>query len=680
MKKHIFLILFLSYCLFNANAEGIQLLTRPCERDSILLRWAPADKETWNLGNRYGYTVERYTILRQGQLTEDREQRLLTPVPQKPALPEEWQVYEDDRYVSIAAECIFGEQEALPMLSPVAIAKRYREELNRFSFALYAADQSVLTARLSGLYFADKTALPDEKYLYTVHIPVPDSIIRPDTAFAFTGLSEYRPLPKPLDLTARWENKKVQLAWNILYLNHHYNSYIVEKSIDGKNYSPISDNAFVQAADEGVDPEYAYRSDSLPDNHTLWYYRVKGVNAFGETGPPSDSIVGHGRIPIAAAPVVTGKEIIENKEVRLNWDYPDEMNEYISGFRLYRSEKPTGTKEIIHESQHPSERTFTDHSPALTNYYLLSVFDRETEKFTPAHTYAELIDSIPPSAPSALAGTIDSTGIVRLTWKGNPEKDVDGYRIYRSNRPDFEFLLIAPSLEKDTFFTDSIRLHTLNKEIYYRIRAIDLRQNQSEFSPVLELKRPDIIPPVAPAIEHVEEQKNTLQITWFNSSSADVIRHHVYRKEAGDTISLLIASLDKPSGKQSVYRDAGIKAGKTYIYQIKAEDDSGLFSEPSAPVQQKAPGEIRETVVLKKKEIAGQIQLIWTVQSPKTVERILIYKAAGNEPVRLYNNTVENSFTDAELSPETVYRYHIKAVYEDGTSSGLSNEVVVKIN
>ncbi|MDR0714521.1 MAG: hypothetical protein LBF89_09745 [Bacteroidales bacterium] len=674
------MILYFFCCLFNANAEGVQLLIRPCERDSILLRWAPTDKETWNLGNRYGYVVERYTILRQGQQPEDKEQRLLTPVPQKPAPPEEWQVYEDDRYVSIAAECIFGEQEALPMLSPVAIAKRYREELNRFSFALYAADQSVLTARLSGLYFADKTALPDEKYLYTVHIPAPDSIIRPDTAFAFTGLSEYRPLPKPLDLSARWENKKVQLSWNILYLNHLYNSYIVEKSIDGKNYSPISENAFVQVADEGVNPEYAYRSDSLPDNHTLWYYRIKGVSAFGETGPPSDSIVGRGRIPIAAAPVVTGKEVIENKEVKLNWDYPDEMNEYISGFRVYRSEKPTGTKEKIHESQHPSERTFTDHSPSLTNYYLLSVFDKETEKFTPAHTYAELIDSIPPSAPIGLTGVIDSTGLVRLIWKRNREKDVDGYRVYRSNRPDFEFLLISPSLVRDTFFTDSIQLHTLDKEIYYRIRAIDLRQNQSEFSSILELKRPDIIPPVAPAIERVEEQKNALQISWFNSSSSDVIRHHVYRKEAGDTTFLLIASLNKPSGKQSVYRDEGIKAGKTYIYQIKAEDDSGLFSEPSAPVQQKAPGKITETIVLRKQEMNGQVRLSWNIQSEKKIERVLIYKAMADIPIRLYNNTTENSFTDTELSPETLYRYRIKAVYENGSSSELSNEIVVKIN
>ncbi|MDR0687394.1 MAG: hypothetical protein LBF55_01750 [Prevotellaceae bacterium] len=671
--------LFFLCFLHSAYAEGVKLLARPCEKDSILLRWAPADKNIWRFGNRYGYVVERYTILRQGKLTEDKEYRLLTPAPQKPAPPEEWQRYEGDRYASIAAECIFGESELPPALSPVAIGKRYQEELNRFSFALYSADQSALAARLSGLYLADKTALPDEKYLYAVHIPIPDTIARLDTAFAFTGLSEYQPLPKPLDLTARWENKKVQLSWNILYLSHIYNSYIVEKASDGKNYSPISENATVQATNAEANPEHAYRSDSLPDNHTVWYYRIRGVNAFGEIGPPSDSVVGRGRIPISAIPVVTGKEVIENRAIRLSWSYPDEMNEHISGFRIYRSDKPTGAKAKVYESQQPSERTFTDRSPALTNYYLLSVFGEEAEKFTPGPTYAELADSTPPIAPVDLAGEVDSTGVVRLTWKRNPEKDVEGYRIYRSNRPDFEFLLAAPATVKDTVFADSVQLNTLSKEVYYRIRAVDLRQNQSELSSVLELKRPDIIPPVAPVIEKVEEQKSALLITWLNSSSADVAQHHVYRKEAGDTLFLLAATLGKPAGRQSVYRDDKVQPGATYTYQVKAEDDSGLLSAPSAPVQKKAPGEISEAIVLRKREVSGQIQLTWTIRSPKKVEKVLIYKAAGNAPLRLYGNTTESSFTD-EPSLEQMLRYRIKALYEDGQSSELSNEVVMKIN
>ncbi|GHT52871.1 hypothetical protein AGMMS49982_14270 [Bacteroidia bacterium] len=658
---------------------GVMLLCRPAQQDSILLRWAPTDKQTWDLGNRYGYVVERYTLLRKGKLLDEREFRSLTPVPQTPAPTAEWELYEDDKYVSIAAECIFGESPAMPLAGPSAIAQKYKEEQNRFSMALFAADQSVLTARLSGLFAVDKTALADEKYLYKIYIAAPDSIgATVDTAFAFTGLSEYQTLPQPIDLTAHWENRKVQLSWNILYLNHIYNSYVVEKSQDGKRYTPISENATVQAVDEGITPEYAYRSDSLPDNRSKWYYRVRGINAFGELGPPSDSVVGRGRIPITSAPIISSKEVIDNKRVSLIWEYPDTLNESITGFRLYRSSKPTGTKEKIYESKKPKERVYIDPQPDLTNYYVLSVFDDETEKFSP-QTYAELLDSIPPAAPRGLAGVIDSTGIVHLTWDRNKDKDINGYRVYRSNRPDFEFILVTPAMIADTFFTDVINLKTLTKQVYYQLRAEDLRLNQSALSAVLALKRPDTIPPVSPVIQSVAEKKNAFAITWYNSSSDDVMRHHVYRKEATDTAFQLLTSIEKRPKKvpekQSTYQDNSVQAGETYIYQVRAEDDSGLFSEPSTPVQKKAPGEKRDDIRLKKREVDGEVTLTWTIKTEKKVERILIYKAIGNEAPKLHTGTTESNYTDKTGTAEKALRYRIKVLYDDGTYSSLSNEV-----
>jgi hypothetical protein len=245
-----------------------------------MLRWAAADKQAWDLGNQYGYIIQRYTILRNDSFLDNREHRFLSDNPVKPQPLHIWAQYKDsDKYVNIAAECIFGKSE-ISASSPIAIANKYKEEQNRFSFALYAADNSPLVAKLSGLSFIDKTVQHNEKYLYTVHIAAPDSI-KTDTAFAFAGISEYQPLPKPLDLTAKWGDRSVLLSWNIKYLNHIYNSYIIEKSTDGKNYELISENASVQAADEGVTPEWGYRSDSLSDNETKFYYRIRGINDFG---------------------------------------------------------------------------------------------------------------------------------------------------------------------------------------------------------------------------------------------------------------------------------------------------------------------------------------------------------------------------------------------------------------
>jgi fibronectin type 3 domain-containing protein len=681
MKKNIVILLFIICCAYGsawAEEAGVKLLCRPLQ-DSILLRWAPTNKQTWDLGNKYGYIIERYTILRKGQLTADRERVVLTAVPQKPAPLEAWEPHADDRYVATAAQCIFDDEENIPAINPVAVGRRYRQEQNRFALAMYAADQSVLAARLSGLFLTDNTAQAGEKYLYRAYIALPDTLPPLDTAFVFTGLSEYQPLPPPIELVAQWEDKKVMLSWNIFFQSHIYNSYVLEKSPDGTHYAPVSDNAMVQLADPGVSPAYAFKTDLLPDNETEWYYRLRGVNAFGELGPPGDSVVGHGRIPITDAPMIVNEDVVNNAEVRLSWAYPEEMNRYISGFRLYRSSKPDGVKQKIYESKTPVERMFTDVSPELTNYYIVSVFNNETEKFSSNISYAELIDSIPPLKPSGLQGRVDSTGRVWLTWASNKDKDLDGYRVYRSNRPDFEFLLITPAVIKQPFYTDSVTLNTLTRQVYYRIRAIDLRQNQSAFSEALEVVRPDIIPPVAPVIKSVEAQKGALLITWINSSSVDVARHHIYRKQKSDTAFQWLASVDKKPEKQSTYADRTIEPGETYIYQVKAEDNSQLYSDPSAPVQQKALGGLVEQVLLKKREHPDRVVLQWEIKSKKSIARVLIYKATGDAALQLYGNSTENNYTDDKILPDNTYRYRIKAVYVDGASSALSNEVTVKL-
>jgi fibronectin type 3 domain-containing protein len=670
--------IFILCCFYGktfAEEAGIKLLCRPVA-DSILLRWAPAGKQVWDSGNQYGYMVERHTILRNGQLLEKAERILLTATPQKPAPLQEWEPFMDDKYVATAAQCLFGEAEGMPPVSPVAVAKRYQQEQNRFSLALYAADQSVSAARLSGLYFADRTAVAGEKYLYTVYIPLPDSLPALDTAFRFTGLSEYRPLPPPTGFSAVWGDKKVVLSWNIFYLNAIYNSYVVEKSRDGKSYVPISDNAMVQLSDATVSPEYAYRTDSLNDNTGIWYYRVRGINAFGETGPASDSIAGHGRIPITYAPEIVKKEVRDNREVYFEWAYPEEMNAYITGFRIYRSPQPAGVKQMVYESTTAAARTFTDAAPDITNYYALSVFDGEMEKFSANNTYVELIDSIPPAAPAGFAGKIDSAGKVVLTWRPNGDRDMDGYRVYRSNHPEFEFLLVSPGVIKDTVFTDSIHLHTLSKYVYYRLRAIDLRQNQSAFGAVLELKRPDIIPPVSPAIQSIDEQKGALLITWMNSTSEDVVRHHIYRKEKSASLFQLLASMERQPEKLSTYADKSAVPGNTYIYQITAEDDSGLSSPPSSPVQKKAPGEVAENIVLDGREGAGRVTLSWKIESRKKVRQVIIYKAAGNAALQIAGDSAGDQYIDTDVLPEQTYRYRVKALYEDETSSALSNEAV----
>jgi uncharacterized protein len=673
-------VLFIIQNISYAQKAGVQLLCSP-RKDSILLRWAPTDQKTWKLGNEYGYTILRYTILKGKKIPKEIIAIPLTQAPLKPHPLKEWEPFADEKYVAIAGECIYSDvyHGVNTAGNPFLAVKKYKNEIHRFSFALYAADQSLKAAALSGLYFADKFVRADEKYLYKVFIPVPDTAVHLDTASVFTGISEYQPLPKPIDLKADWDDKKVTLSWNFKFLKHIYNSYIVERSEDeGKTYKPINESGVVRLADEGVSPEFIFKADTLSGNDIKYYYRVKGVSAFGELGPPSDSIFGQGIKPIINPPAIKENIVIDNKTIKLSWTFPDEMNKYISGFRIYSSSSPKGRKKKIYESKSPLERSFNDTTPDMTNYYLISVFNSTKEKFSSITTFSELVDSFPPAAPKNVIGTIDSTGKVEIAWSKNKDKDLEGYRVYLSNDPKFEFILVTPAVIKDTFFIDSINIRTLTPHVYFKIRSIDLRQNQSAFSELLTLKRPDVIPPVSPVIKSTEEQNGTIIISWVNSSSIDVAYHHLYRKERGDSLFQEIVKLEKVSDVRSSYTDKKVKPGKEYIYFMKAEDNSGLLSVASKTEACKTSGSM-ESIILKKREQTDRVKLLWNSKTDKVIIKVLIYRGVNGALLQLYDNSSEGSYTDTRLSPEKTYEYRIKAVYEDGSSSELSNPVKVKM-
>lgn len=682
IRRTILAILLFTNITFSADAQesGLEILCNP-KPDSIQLRWAPTSSKTWRLGNTYGYKIIRYTVLQDKKIPKEIPQTLLTPEALKPVAIEEWQEYADEKMVAIAAECIYGAtfKGITSGGNPHIAYKKYNEEQHRYSFALYAADQSMQAAILSGLYFADKTAKENEKYLYKVYLNTPDSIPS-DTASVFTGISEYKPLPKPQDVQAEWGDKQVKLSWNIVYQARIYNSYFVEKSTDGgKNYTRISENASIQVLEKGANPSRMYSSDSLTDNTTEVYYQVRGVSAFGEISPPSLAVSGTGTLPLENAPVIISQDVIENKEVLLSWEYPENMNAYISGFKLYRSSKPKGRKQLVYKGTDPKARSFRDTTAEFNNYYLISVYTKSKENISQTVAYAQRIDSFPPESPQKLWGAIDTNGVVGLRWQANTDSDIHGYRVYKSNTPYSEFILAYPSVIEDTVFYDSINLKTLTKNIYYKVRAIDERQNQSEYSDLLSLTRPDIIPPISPVVKKLEAENKYPAIEWVNSSSDDVIWHHIFRRIKGDSINEKIESIAHTKEIRTRYTDKNLEAGREYIYTVVAEDEAGLYSKASNPKYYKSESGITESIKLKKKVTAGQVKLNWTVKAEKEVKRVLIYRSVNGEALRLYSNTETEEFIDGKLKPETGYSYAIKLVYTDGSTSALSNTIKVKM-
>ena len=91
-------------------------------------------------------------------------------------------------------------------------------------------------------------------------------------------------------------------------------------------------------------------------------------------------------------------------------------------------------------------------------------------------------DTFPPSAPTAI--TIASVnGVVSIFWPANPEPDVAGYNVYRSENetaPPDKWAKLNQQLHKPTSFQDN-RVQ-VGKQYFYQLTAVDMNGNESSRS------------------------------------------------------------------------------------------------------------------------------------------------------------------------------------------------------
>jgi fibronectin type 3 domain-containing protein len=423
-----------------------------------------------------------------------------------------------------------------------------------------------------------------------------------------------------------------------------------------------------------------FKLDSLPENNRRYSYRVRGISPFGELSPPSDTASGMGRGALAANPVIMQKTVLANGQVQLVWEFPDTAKAGLLGFTIQRSTNPKGAFEAVGKVP-SSARSYLDRQPNHTNYYRVTAHDAHGHTTSSLPVLVQLMDSLPPAPPVALAGRVDSTGRVMLQWRANTEKDLYGYRVYRANFLGEEFSQVTVGPVPDTVFTDTINVRTLTRSVYYKVMAVDRSQNPSNFSAPLALKRPDVLPPVAPVFVTVHASDKGIELRWINSSSTDVERHLLYRRPVGKPEWAPIAAF-KTADSIVRYVDVNTGIKTTHEYTLIAEDESGLRSEMAKPVTAKRidtgirPA-MDEMSVLADRE-RRQIVLGWN-GSQQNVDRYLLYRSEAGGPLRLYKTLPAgtSAFRDKQLTVNTTYSYRMKAQYLDGAQTAFSKAISV---
>lgn len=656
--------------------------------DSIVVRWAPNSPEVWQYGNQYGYIIERSILARDtNYFLNNSEKKILTSKPIKPIPLATWEsLTQQNKYAGIAAQAIYGKSFEVVDQSDsfITFFNQAKEMENRFSFSLFAADQSVDVAQAHGLRFVDQSVSKNERYLYRIHIPVPDSSLHIETGFIYVASRDTVVVPQPQQLEIEFGDRIAQLSWNKQYYDHIFTSYIVERTNNlAKGFERIQQPPIINPTSARQQPvRRMYITDSLPDNSATYYYRIRGVTPFGEISPPSDTVSGRG-IPavVSVHPMITNHRLLSDNRVKLQWEFPQEYNTQIKGFRITRSDQANGIYDTLSIIIGSAVRFYIDRSALPVNYYMVQAIDLQGRINNSMPTMVQLEDSIPPLPPIGLNGQIDTLGKVEITWQNNTEPDVAGYRVLMANNSEGPFVQISDDLIKENHYTSQTIVKTLSKYIYYRLVAVDKRYNRSQPSEVLRLERPDVVPPAPPVFQQAIAIDSAIQLSWVSSPSSDVVKHVLYRRQLHFNAWEIIAAFDSIL-TVSTYTDQEVIIGHDYEYRMIAVDRAGLASVPSVSIKVSALDHgLRPPITQyygKADRNAKHVQLAWNY-TQKDIEKFLLYRTAENQPLRLLKAlpSDRNSFLDQNLIVNTTYTYRIQAIYTDGGQSPLSEELTV---
>lgn len=532
-------------------------------------------------------------------------------------------------------------------------------------------------SKLSGFQFE----LPDDGSAISGSVRV-EGI--PEQSFAFDQATLRNDL-KGIPFALLPGDKAATLRWSHAPLRGHAVAYLIERSKDGKSFSAIGAPVIFDRKSKGVgdDPLGMEWVDPLPANDETWHYRLVALDAFGMRSVENPVLQVTPREDPALPPFSAVRiETAQDGSSTLSWSYP--MPAGLKGFQVIHStEGPLGPYALSHAEPLPaSARSFTHQWDVQDDvHYRLMAIDTEGQAKASDLIYRALADEIPPNVPEGVQVEVDSTGQVTIHWQPVQDRDLKGYRVFKSFQADRGFVQLTRVPIADTLFTDTLSLQRLDKQVYYQVVALDGSYNQSTPSLTAVGRMPDVLPPSAPLLTKADvDREHRVTLAWRPSSSPDVAYYDVQYRDAGDT---LFQSLRMATPAQHEIQDAGFAQVPHWReYRVLAVDSAGNVAPSNlrravrrdGTARPAAPTDLRATVE------DGHVTLSWTVDPATEVSHLLVYLQRADEARPVLVDRVEAQASTTLTRPaQQGDRYRLQAVNERGVKSPLSEAAQVRI-
>lgn len=532
-------------------------------------------------------------------------------------------------------------------------------------------------SRLSGFQFE----LPDDGRDISGSLRVEGL---PEKSFAFTH-STLRSDLKGIPFELLPGDKAATLRWSHAPLRGHAIAYLIELSKDGKTFSAIGAPVIHDRKSKGVgdDPLGMDWVDPLPANDETWHYRLVALDAFGMRSVENSVLQVTPREDPALPPFSAVRiEAAQDGSSTLNWSYP--MPAGLKGFQVIHSTQgPLGPYELSHAEPLPaSARSFTHQWDVQDDlHYRLMAIDTEGQAKASDLIYRALADEIPPNVPEGVQVEVDSTGLVTIHWLPVQDRDLKGYRVFKSFQSDRGFVQLTRVPIADTLFTDTLSLQRLDKQVYYQVVALDGSYNQSAPSITAVGRMPDVVPPSPPLLVQAEvDREHRVQLAWKPSSSPDVAYYDLQYRDVGDT---LFQSLRIATPEQTEFRDDGFTDVPHWReYRVLAVDSAGNDVESNLRRAVRRDRNARPDAPTDLRAIVEDERMVlrWNVEQGSKHTHVLVYRQQGSDGTpALLERVRGNTYTLPPRPATDESWYRVQTVDERGVRSTLSAAVQVRI-
>lgn len=668
----------------NEMETEIHTYARYTENKGIELIILPENKHVLNLGITTGFIIER----------ADFGNSNFIEIATTKGIPEtEWDALIEKETDSVAKKQLgmvqffyesLNETSDSKINSITGVSELRKQKSNQDltnMVLLLSALKNAKVANALGLSYIDNSVEKGKMYQYRTRLKTAPEIYK-----VLSPTFKIEAVQKRVDYKnyfyVNQGDSQLGFYWKEIPTMHGYD---IERSDNGFSNFKKLNNAPIYNLN-GNDVSASGYLDKNLENYKKYTYNFYAYSVFGErvhlfkmttnsidlTPPPNPKL---------------NKPIHKSEhEVQLNWEITPTAD--LKGFAVARSENNKGKFDILHSkllSKNTKEFIDTEFKKGKQNYYIVQAIDTANNVSSSIPFAVTLIDSIPPAKPTINTAKIDSFGNVQITISLNKEKDLMGYRLFRANSDTHEFSAIAEAfIDLDstnttvqTIFKDSVTINSLTPNIYYRVKALDFNYNQSDFSDVSIVKRPDSIAPSSPVFKNVKVFENKVELDFSLSQSKDVKTHFMYRKTDINGNWNQLYELEK---EQTTYIDTTVEKGKTYYYSLRAMDNSNLYSEYAISVYANPfdkglrPNISNFTVSTKDKEVI----LNWEYTKELKNVYFVIFKKDLKGKLKQFKQTVEPSYIDTSPKEGTV-SYAVKAFTKDGGQSKLSEIIDIKI-